>query len=125
MPVSCVVDKTAPFARVYFTDPYAFDDWRRVFERLREDPTFAFRRQIGVLSDRTDVGPVPPPFTPRVATYLATHASILRDRRIAIAVRDADSTVAAWRLATVYEEAGAFCTVFQSRSEAERWLQPA
>jgi hypothetical protein len=45
-----VVDKTAPFARVYYTDPYAFDDWRRVFERLREDPTFAFRRQIGVLS---------------------------------------------------------------------------
>ena len=125
MPVSCVVDKTAPFARVYYTDPYSFDDGRRVFERLRGDSTFAFRRQIGVLSDRTEVGPLPPLFTQTVATYVATHASILRDRRIAIAVRDADSTVAAWRLATVYEEAGAFCTVFQSRSEAERWLQPA
>lgn len=55
MPVWCVVDKTAPFARVYFTDPYSFDDWRRVFERLRGDSRFAFRRQIGVLSDRTEV----------------------------------------------------------------------
>ena len=53
VPVWCVVDKTAPFARVYFTDPYSFDDWRRVFERLRGDSRFAFRRQIGVLSDRT------------------------------------------------------------------------
>ena len=125
MPVSCVVDKTVPFARVHYIEPYSFDDWRRVLQRLRADSTFAFRRQIGVLSDRTEVGPVPPLFTQTVATYLATHASILRDRRMGIAVRDAESTVAAWRLATVYEEAGAFCTVFQSRCEAERWLQPA
>lgn len=125
MPVSCVVEKTAPFARVYYTDPYSFDDWRRVFEQLRADSMFAFRRQIGVLSDRTQVGPVPPLFTQTVATYLATHASILRGRRIAIVVRDAQSTLAVCRLATVYEEAGAFCAVFQSRAEAERWLQPA
>jgi hypothetical protein len=125
VPVSCIVEQTAPFARVYYTVPYSFDDWRRVFERLRADSTFAFHREIGVLSDRTEVGPVPRLFTQKVTTYLATHASVLRGRRIGLVVRDAESTLAACRLATVYEEAGAFCAVFQSQAEAERWLQPA
>jgi hypothetical protein len=125
MPLWCVVDQTAPFARVHYTDPYSFDDWRRALERLGADSTFAFRRQMGVLSDRTEVGPVPRLFRQKVATYLATHASILRDRRIAIVVRDAKSALPAWRLATVYEEAGAISTVFQSRSEAEQWLRAA
>ena len=124
VPLSWFVDQNAPFVRVRYTDPYSFDDWRGVFERLRAESTFAFRRQIGVFSDRTEVGPVLPLFAQTVAAYVATHASILRDRRIAFVVRDAESALSVWRLATAYEEAGAICTVFQSPTEAERWLRP-
>lgn len=122
MPVSYVVDHTSLFVRMHYADPYSFDDWQRTIEELRVHPAFIFRRHIGVLSDRTDVGPAPRLFTQLVGSYLATHVSFLRDRRIAIVVRDVESALSVWPLASLYEAAGAVCTLFESRPEAEGWL---
>jgi hypothetical protein len=122
VPVSYVIDHTSLFIRVHYADPYSFDDWRRMIDELRVQPAFIFRRHIGVLSDRTEVGPAPQLFTQLVGSYLATHAPFLRDRRIAIVVRDVESALSVWPLASLCEAAGAVCALFESRPEAEGWL---
>jgi hypothetical protein len=69
------MDEGGDFVRVFYTEPYTFDEWLSVVEELRRNPLFAFQRRIGSLIDRTHVGPPPTEFTEAVAAYISTSAA--------------------------------------------------
>ena len=123
MPLKWAFDTAGRFVRVWYTDPYCFDEWRSMLEEFRSRPGFPFQRDIGVLIDWTGVGVPDQEFLDRVCSYVAVSPLMLKGRRIAILVRDESAVRAAWQQAEAYEEAGAVAAVFRSRLEAEAWLR--
>lgn len=119
------MDEGGDFVRVFYTEPYTFDEWRSVIEELRRNPLFAFQRRIGGLIDRTHAGPPPTEFTDAVAAYISQHPLLLKGRRLAFVAHDTESAADAWLHARMYEEAGAISTVFSSQDDAVGWLREA
>jgi hypothetical protein len=124
MPITWTMDRDAGVVRVCYTEPFTFEEWAAMFADLRHDPTLMFQRQLGILVDRTAIGPLAGDFAMRVAAFAAAFPSLLKGRRIALVVRTEDLARPAWREAMLYEvESEASASVFLSIDEAEDWLR--
>jgi hypothetical protein len=122
VPVSWNLEEAAGLVTVEYTAPCTFDEWRSVIEQVRRNPTFAFQRRIGVLSNRALLAELPPWLTQSMATYVSRYPGILRGRRIALVVNDEHAYGEAGIQATMCEEAGARSQVFYSERIARIWL---
>jgi hypothetical protein len=123
VPVSWTLDDTTGIVRIEYAMPYTFEEWRWVSEQLRNDPTVGFRRGIGFLTNRANLGTPPHWFSEAASRYAASFPAMLRGRKIAFVARSIGAyEVARWQ-SRIYEDAGAIATAFLSADAAELWLQ--
>lgn len=122
MPLNWAFGPAARFVRVWYTDPYCFDEWRAMIEEFRRLPGLPFQRDIGVLIDWTAIGAPSDEYLEHVSSYVDAFPLMLKGRRIALVVRDEFGARVAWKQAECYEDAGAVAAVFRSRADAEAWL---
>jgi hypothetical protein len=123
LPVSWTLDNATEIVRIEYAQPYTFDEWRWVSEQLRSHPQVGFRRDIGFLTNRADLGVPSDAFTEAALRYAMRFPAMLRGRKIAFVARTARGyEVARWQ-SRVYEDAGAIATPFLSRDAAEIWLR--
>jgi len=109
--------------RIEYGSPYTFHEWRAVSEQLRVHPYVGFRRDVGFLTNRADLGAPPDAFTDAALKYAAQYPAMLRGRKIAFVAHSSRSyEVARWQ-SRIYEDAGAIATAFLSPDAAEMWLQ--
>jgi hypothetical protein len=123
MPVSWTLDHATGIVRIDYAHPYTFEDWRAVSDELRRHPQVGFRRDIGFLTNRANLGAPPQWFSEAATAYAARFPAMLRGRKIAFLARTALAyDVALWQ-ARIYDFAGAISTAFLSYDAAELWLQ--
>ena len=116
------IDAERRLIRVKYIEPYTFDEWLEGAATFRNHRAAPFDKRFGFLIDRTEAGELPASFITKVAQYVSASARMVKERRVAIVVRD-EEVASAMLQVMMYEEAGAVVGVFTSLDEAEQWLQ--